>query len=332
MELGHISKILNCCAILRLHQVQPKYLKAREVHIGEEDHFHFIAKEGNQWLFYRNTGKDLSMNEQKALREYAKSVGISGEIQYSNGLMQMPIPDHQGKFYDSISEIQGCRVMPVTLQRDGDVYVCIEFHENSMKSVSDKILDFVQTEYPYRKTILYMGVWKSNLPYLLNLYSSFGNSLQNFSLIKTRWEFNEGDALSGNDGVFLNHGIFVPKQFVDGETDTLIWRMENADVKSGTNYEIVDAGDHVVETRIKTKFFADFYRNVVKSYSGPVFYGAKCDGTGLSSYYIVEKGTQSMFLAGLNNHLNRSARIRHKNYLLEITELGISGNANEFTF
>ena len=315
-----------------MHRVQPKYLKAKEVHIGEADHFHFIAKEGNQWLFYRNAGKDLSTNEQKALQDYAKSVGISEEIRYMNGLLQMVIPDHQGKFYDSINEIRGCRVMPTTLQKNGDIYFCIEFHENSMKSVSDKILDFVQTEGPYRKTIFYMGRQKSNLPYLLNLYTLFGNSLQDFSLIKTRWEFNEGDITSGNDGVFQNHGIFVPKKFVDGENDTLIWSMENADMNTSANYEIVDSEDHVVETRIKTKFFADFYNNVGKRYSGPVFYGAKCDGAGLSNYYIVEKRVQSMFLTGLNNHLNRPGRVRHKNYLMEIMDLSKTVNTNVFPF
>ena len=103
-------------------------------------------------------------------------------------------------------------------------------------------------------------------------------------------------------------------------------------MKTGTNYEIVDAEDQVVETRIKTKFFADFYNNVVKSYSGPVFYGAKCDGAGLSNYYIVEKRVQSMFLTGLNNHLNRPGRVRHKNYLLEIMDLSKTVNTNEFPF
>ncbi|EQD26511.1 hypothetical protein B1A_21857, partial [mine drainage metagenome] len=118
----------------------------------------------------------------------------------------------------------------------------------------------------------------------------------------------------------------------DTESDQLIWRMKKGDVFGNVNFQADEGDTNVVEISVKSKFFSDFYRNVIKNYSGMLYFGLKCDKTQLISYYAVEKHAKVAFLNGLQEHWERQARKHHSNCLIEITDLGSINDSENLFF
>ncbi|MHB8371928.1 MAG: hypothetical protein ACYDAO_02155 [Thermoplasmataceae archaeon] len=297
--------------------------------IGEEDHFHVIGREEGKWFFYRRVREELNPSEKEIFMNYHKNAGVT--YLPSTNIMRIAIPELQGEFYEDINNIPGCRVSPVTLQSQGSVYISIEYPEIQTKFISKRILKFLNEDIPYERSIVFMGRYENNLPYLVNLFFHIGNDLSNISLIKTRWIFGENEIKYENQGIFQNIGKFVPKKYDDTESDQLIWRIKKGEVYGDVNFQADEGETKVVEINVKSKFFSDFYRNVIKNYSGMLYFGLKCEKNQLISYYAVEKHSKVAFLHGLQEHWERQARKNHKNCLMEITDLG-SNNGTEDIF
>ena len=324
--------ILRNCAVLELHGVHPKFLKIGDMRIGEQDHFHVIGRERGQWFFYRRIMQQLTDGEKKRLLERSSSLKMTFDPYSPSNIIRMSIPDVQGQFYDDINDLPGCRVSPITLQNAGNVYVSIEFHESQSQKVSDLILDFIMKDAPYDRNLVHYGLNPGDLPYLLNLYTSLGNAPSNLALVKTRWVLDKETIASENHGIFQNSGIFIPKQFADDESDKLIWRMDQPGIKVDALHTVIDDFEHLVEMSVKSRFFSDFYANVIRSYCGATFFGIKCEENTLNNYFIVERHALERFLEGLNRHWNLPARRHHYNYLVEVTDLSRYDNLSEFPF
>ena len=216
------NMILRNCAVLELIGVQPKFLKIGDMRLGEQDHFHVIGKEQGKWLLFRRIKEQLTDEEKKLLVERISSINMTFDPYSTSNIIRMSIPDVQGQFYDDINNLPGCRVSPITLQNAGNVYVSIEFHESQSQKVSDLILDFIMKDAPYDRNLVHYGLNPDDLPYLLNLYMSLGNAPNNLALVKTRWVLDKEKIASENHGIFQNSGIFIPKQFADGESDKTV--------------------------------------------------------------------------------------------------------------
>ncbi|QRF75505.1 hypothetical protein Thermo_01007 [Thermoplasmatales archaeon] len=324
--------MLKNCAVLKLHAVNPRFLNVGEMKIGEKDHFHVIGRERGEWFFYRRIDQKLTEKELKSLRDYNWKIDVTYDVTPSTNIIRAEIPKFQGKFYNEINNITGVRVFPVTFQSGGDVYISVEFTENKIAEISDKILDFVNKDYSYKRSVIYMGPQQGGKPYLLNLYLSMGNSPHDLTFVKTRWSFNGNEATMENEGVFQNMGEFVPKQFVDDKTDELIWKMRSEEIKGRAQADIIDKKNLIVEMKVRSRFFSDFYQSVIKEYCGTIFSGFKCEEGGLTSYYIVEKRAQQTFLRGLQRHWNLEGRKYHSNCLLEVSDFGLYENIADLPF
>ena len=324
--------ILRKCAVLKLHDVNPKFVNIGDMKIGEKDHFHTIAREKGKWYFYRQVEQQMTEIEKRSLQEFSKKMGMTYDVTVLANIIRMEIPEIQGEFYDSINSITGCRVSPVSLQSKGDVYLCIEFEENRTDKISDKMLDFINQYSPYKRSIIYIGPQPDKVPYLLNLYLSLGNSPRDLTLIKSRWEFKEEETIKENEGIFQNQGEFIPKKIVDDEIDELIWQLDSREPLGGSKIDIVNEEEHIIEMKVKSHFFSEFYYNVIKEYCGAVFSGYHCDKKGLTSYYIVESLTQQIFLHGLQKEWSLERRHHHLNYLLEIGDLGSYNEIPRFPY
>ena len=324
--------ILRHCAVLELHAVHPKFLKIGERSMGEEDHFHVIGREAGKWFFYRRIKQELTVEEKRLLKERSSSFKMTFDPQSPSNIIRMSIPDFQGQFYDDINSIPGCRVSPITFQRSGNVYVSIEFHGSQSQKVSDRILDFITEEAPYERNLVHYGLNPTGLPYLLNLYLSLGNDPRNLVLVKTRWIIDKEGIASENQGIFQNTGSFIPKQFDDGESDKLIWRMDRPGIMGDALHTVVDDAEHIVESDVRSKFFSDFYANVIRGYSGAIFFGLRCENGTLVDYFIVERPALQRFLEGLYRHWNLPARKHHSNYLVEVDDLARYATLSEFPF
>ncbi len=322
--------ILQNCVVLELHAVHPKFLKIGDIRLGEQDHFHLIGRESGKWFFYRRIKQELTNREKELLKTHSSLEKMQFDPLSSSNIIRMSIPDFQGKFYDDINSIPGCRVSPVTFQRAGNVYVSIEFHKSQSQKVSDRIMDFIAEDEPYERSIVHYGSNPSNIPYLLNLYLSFGNLRNNLVLVKTKWLLSKEEITSENQGIFKNNGTFIPKQFVDDEMDSLVWRMDHPGIYGDSLFTVIDESEHLVEMNVKSKFFSDFYVNVIKNYCGAIFFGLRCENGTLFNYFIVERQATQSFLEGLNKNWNLPRRNHHLNYLMEVDDLSHYSTLSEF--
>lgn len=324
--------VLDWCAVLELQEVNPKFLSAGEIHVGEKDHFHLLGNEGEKWFFYRRLRNELNSEERQHLYEHSERIGMELELDAPTNIIKMAIPEFQGKLYTTVNKMVGCRISPVTFQKEGNVFISIEFSNNRRREVSEVLMDYISEELPFKRRLAYLGPSRENVPYLLNMYSAAGNSLGDLVLVKTKWVFRDDEKRSDVGGVFQNKGILVPKQYVDGGTDELIWRLDSLNVKGNNAYEVVDPSNYIVEMTVKSRYFSDFYRNLVRGYCGVSFFGLRCDNDALENYFIVEKHTLQSFLQGLQMQWSSEARKNHHNYLVEVRDLASRGGLDDFPF
>ncbi len=320
--------ILTRCAILKLIEVQPKFLALGDMRAGEKDNFHTLSREKGEWFFYRRMEQIMTESEKIKLQESSMKSELVYQPSIRPNIIKMEIPKSQGEFYNKINSISGCRISPITLQSKGDVYISVEFDESRENDVTDKILDYSNADSPYKKEIIYVGTDDNQVPFLLNLYASM-NSLSDLTLIRTRWLFKENEAKTENEGIFQNTGDFILKQFVDDETDQLIWRTGSKEIKGNAKAEFLDEEKNIVEMNVRSRFFSDFHRSIIQEYCGVIFSGYRCDEKGLNNFYIVEKRAQNRFLLGLQKHWSLQARNKHSNHLSEVIDLGLYKNLSD---
>ena len=310
-------QLMDFRAIVKFNSIFPKYLQAKDIRIGEVDNFALLGKRNDRWNLYRRVPQDLSDGERTALVDFAIKHGLNS-FKLNGKTMSVSMPDEFSSFLDSINAIIGCRVSPVCLQSNGDIYLCVEFEMTQSSIVSKVIMDYLRSKHEMDVNLFFYGKHTGKLPYIFNIYQKLGNDLGNLTLVETRWDFNNSNISVENEGLFLNQGILMPKQFSDSNNESIIMRLDSPEVKGSIEASHVPGGSQIIETSLKTSFFNDFFLNVIIEYSGPIFYAAKCDSTGLTNCYIVESKAKDSFLQGLFKHWSLKGRHEHVNFLMQV--------------
>ena len=316
------SETLCKCAVIKINDLLPKKIKTSDGNTNLVDSFLFMAKSQSKLLVYQNLWVSFTEAENEKLKKYVSTWGGGETVDIRNRVLEMELPSFLVPFVDEISSIPGARLSPNLLRISGDVYFCVEFHPATNLKVSEVVMNFLSRDHIFTKELIYIGDQTNNIPYLLNLYKKNGNSYDNFVLLSNVWEFTEEQIRNQNLGIFQNHGTFVPKYFVDNSTDKLIFKLDHRGVLGKGKSEIVDEKDNLVEMEITSKFFSDFYNEIVRSYCGPIFYQVSVTESRETSFYLVEKGIEVLFIKGLLKLFNREPRNDHRNYILKFQKLG----------
>lgn len=319
---GSISEsVMGYCAVIVVKGLGPKHFMARNLKIGEEDHFQFLARSGRKWLMYTNIGRDLDETEIEALKRNIANTSGDTNVECKNGILVREAPEVLWKFFEDINSVGGCRISPNALQKEGNTYLSVEFQETKKEEISRILVEFLGKGGQYSKEVLYIGKQEGNYPMLLNLYRTSGNSLSDFSVVETLWEPSEEEVTKQNTGIFQNHGIFAPKYFFNGDRDVIIARISSQEIKGNADCRIIDDENRIVEFNITSHFFSDFHKEVVESYSGPIFYSLEVNERGVFSYYVIDSEVKQLFLSGLYRHWKKPSRIEHKNYITGVFRL-----------
>ncbi|MCL4451066.1 MAG: hypothetical protein M1327_00355 [Candidatus Thermoplasmatota archaeon] len=312
-------QLMDSRAVIKFNSIFPKYLQAKDLRIGEVDNFSLLGRLNHHWKLYRRIPRDLSDSERTALVDFATKHGLNS-FTLKGATMSVSLPDEFSSFIDSINAILGCRVSPVILQSNGDIYICIEFEMTQSSIVSKVIMDYLRSKHEMDVNLIFYGKHTGKLPYIFNIYQKLGNSLERLTLVETRWDFNNSNIGVENEGLFLNHGILIPKQFSDSARENIIMRLDSPEVKGSVETLHVPGTSQIVEANLKSSFFNDFFLNVIIEYSGPIFYAAKCDGTGLTNCYIVVTDAKDSFLLGIFKHWSLKGRHEHVNFLKQVRD------------
>ena len=319
MSLSEIQ-LFDSRAVIKLNSIFPKYLQARDIRIGEVDNFILIGKRGGNWDIYRRINENLTETERSALQDFALKNGFSTFVLHGR-TMSVSLTIELSAFLDKMNSISGCRVSPVSLESNGDIYLCIEFEMSQSSSVSKVIMDYLRSKHGFDVNLIFYGRYSGKVPYLFSIYQKLGNNLGNLTLVETRWEFKDVRIDVEDEGLFLNHGTLMPKQFSDSKTEGIIMRLESQGIKGSFDAISVPGESNIVEAHLKSSFFNDFFLTVIIEYSGPIYFAAKCDATGLTSCYIVETNARDSFLNGLFKLWSLSGRHTHVNFLLQVRNL-----------
>lgn len=311
--------IFNRCLVIRLNDVLPRFLRRENIKTGESDNFHIIGKEDGKWFFYRRVEAQLSMNEETVLAARTSEMDMRLDTDSSHGrVIRTEVSPVQSNFYNRISGLPGCRISPVTLEHNGDVYFSVEYDSSRHEDVTDALLEYISAESPFSREIYHLGENRAGYPYLMDLWLSFGNIPEKLTSVKTVWKFESKDIRTENEGIFKNSGFLVPKLFSDTPEESLVWKMDHSDLEAMDPYEVVSAERGVVETRIRTKYFSDFFLNIVHEHGGALFFGAESDGSSLYSTYVIETEAVTDFIMQLGGYWKLEPRKHHRNYVTQI--------------
>lgn len=309
------NQILDNCTVIRIHDLFPKRIRLSETNSTLNDGFLFLAFSDDKSLVYHNLGFEPTEVEASNLRKYMSMWGAGNEINIRNGILEMSVPSFLNPFFEEINKIPGCRISPNLLRIEGDVYISIEYSHIVSWQVSNAVMTFLSQNHIFLKELIYSGNNNGKIPYLLNLYRSKGNDLDNLFMIRTTWKINEEDMKNQNQGFFLNSGRYVPKFFINGISDKLIFKSDYSVIKGGGTSESIDPSDNLFEVEIRSAFFSDFYKEVIRYYSGPIFVTMQISNGFHISSYIIERQYQRLFVTGLLKHWKRDARSNHVNYI-----------------
>jgi hypothetical protein len=313
-------QLLDSRAIIKLNSIFPKYLNAKDIRIGEVDSFSFIGKRKDRWNLDRRISEDLSESEKSALVNYAVTHGLDS-FTLRGKTMSISLSAELSAFLDGLNAIVGCRVLPVSLLSNGYIYLCLEFQMIQSRQVSRLIMGYFRGNHEYNDNLIFYGRYAGKLPYILSLYKKLGNSLANLTLVESRWEYGGSMRETDAEGLFLNYGTLMPKQFSDSAVEDIILKLESHEKRGSFEAISVPGDPYLIEARLKSSFFNDFYMNVITEYGGPIFYTAKSDEKGLTSYYVVQADAKESFLEGLFRFWSLSGRREHKNYLVQVRNL-----------
>lgn len=306
---------LDKCAVICIHDLLPRKLATSVTDNIGDSGFLLLSKEGEKLVVHENLGFSLNQDEMTQVKKFFYTWGGGQGVNITNGVLEMELPTFLAPFVNEINSSVGCRVSPNLLRIGGDVYIYAEFDEAVGPQVSKTVIDFLSKDHLFEKDLIYIGNEDPRMPTILRMYMDSGYDIDDLFLISTIWEFREGQQKTQNEGVFRNIGNYIPKGFVNGSQDKLIYRLEGDDILGNAPYEWVNREKKLAEFKVRSKFFSDFYNYVIKLYSGPVFCDMQVTNGYHKTYYIVEKERHLEFIKGVKNHWNRSARSDHINYI-----------------
>ena len=313
------TEVLENFAIIRLKNRFPKSLNLASFSFNLENKFFFSILKDGQLYMYRNLGKNLSEIESFNLKRTKEFQDYEMNI-IQNSVLQISVKSDVFAFFNHLNSLKGCRVNPNVLSNSQDAYIQTDFSYEAKDQVSKLLLDLMSSNIKMVEIIAF-GKHSGGIPYLLKLFTDFGGGLSDLFLIKTEWHLDTVSREKENSGVFLNEGKFVPKYFTNTNKDILIFKLEIPDYKETPSLKVFSQGTNIVEMEANTTFFSDFYKEVIETYYGTIFYEAEIHDNVLTSYYIVDENLSTTFLLGLQRHWSIPKRKDHHNVLVAAMNL-----------
>jgi|GEM_PF-5266127 len=320
-ELTLSNNVFPLCAVIRIENVFPKNIKISDRKHEPDTMFMMLAKSGEDLHFYMNIMSELSEVEENKLIDFWKTTHSGRIISIKRNIVEMEVPVNILDLVTSVDKIPLARVAPNIMRNGSDMYLSLEFCKYSSIDVSRVIFQMLDNDPLNTKTLEYFGENTKDLPYLLHTYQEMGLPLRNFTSVTTVWE-SAGEALSSvYSGFFLNDGKYVPKVLSDNSNDILIIKLDSGEIKGEPKIRCLDPESGLAEVELKSGYLSDLINEIVKAYSGPLFYGGENLNGRSMRYYVLNTDLTSVFLKALSRFWKMPGRIEFKNYLYRIENL-----------
>ncbi len=318
-----ITETLDKCTVIRIHNLVPKKIKTPDFNSELKDGFLLMVRDKEKLIAFQNLGFTPTDAEKAHLKQYVSTWGGGEQVDVKNGVLEMELPIFLKPFIESINNIPGCRISPNLLRIGGDVYLSVEYTQISTGRVNQVILDFINIDHLFRKNLIYSGSQGGRIPILLKIYQEAGNTLEDFTMITSVWEMDKSHQADQNLGVFTNLGTYVPKSLINDSNDLLIFRKSEPNITGNAEYTVADPDNNIVEFKVTSKFFSDFYNFIIRNYSGPIYMHPVVTRNRHTTYFIIEGAKVNLFLSGLYNHWSTESRKDHVNYIGGVERLDL---------
>ena len=315
------NRIFPLCAVIRINGIFPKNIRISERKKEPDTQFLLLARSTDKFLFYLNLKSEISEGEMRKFSEFWTSEHSGTVLSINNNIVEMEVPDQLNNIMEKMVNVPLARVSPNVLRNGSDLYMSLEFCEYSSREVSNIVLEILDADFSNPRSLEYFGEYDRELPFLLNIYSESGLSLRNFTMVTTVWESGNEAISSVYDGFFLNDGNYVPKILSTGSNDILVIKPYNEEIVGNSSIKCHDKESKLAEVELKSGYLSDLLREIIKTYSGPLFYAGKTEGGKSFRYYILDTDLTPVFLKALSRFWNMDERKNYINYIYRIENL-----------
>ncbi len=297
---------------------------------GRQDHFGAgLLKIEEDWYFYIDKLKTLPVYELEEIRnifnENYEKLGGETYLDVQMKTLIRKLTKETNTFLNSLINVDGVVVTSIALIGDEDTLIAIKYPDSSANEVTKLFLDFVNSS-QINIDLLDSGK-EDGTPLFFRFYNSIKTDYSLLLFIETVWKLKEEEMKNENGGIFQNRMVLKPK-FFGPKYSPLISKFSanvldknvkgNAEFKVLSNYD----GGSIAEFNLESKWFNDFYNNVVKPINGSFYYWAYSDGESqLHNYYIIPVRNGVNFIKGLKKHWNEPQRARHHNAIVRVQNL-----------
>ncbi len=295
---------------------------------GFSDHFgaSLLRKDG-KWFVYSGKFKFLPLFEVKQLVNHMNSEyineGIDASIEIDGKAIRRMVACESAEFLNSLAETDGVVIYSVVLFGLEDTLITIKYPESVATQVSELLLNYTDSA-KFSVEILSLTREENNsIPSFFKFHNLIKFNYSNLVLVQTRWIMSEEEMKNENLGIFQNQMAFQYKYF-DPESSNIVGEFNSnineKDIRSNADFKILeDKKDRLVEFKVKSKYFTDFYNNIINPMNGPFFYWGYSNGKGTLE---IPSRDQNEFLKGINNHWSEPSRAKHRNMIMRVENIG----------
>lgn len=321
-------------AVLKVGVPNPVSMKLISSNRGNDNFLGSFVRKENEWYIYIDRFKDLALRDiEKITSEQIRlyddmfpELDNSKFIVQENKLVRRKIFEISQKFYNGVFEIPGTVISPMAGLNSKYTVIGIKYPRSQSQKVTELIMNYIDNS-RIDVSILYLDNEDDMEPFFLKLMKILGIKLNEYVLIKTVWNMDDMNMLHENHGIFQNDMTFEPK-ICDPDNPGLIATINKEKYKGKVmgNAPFSIVGDfennYVVEFKLGSKWFKDFYNDIIHPMGGEFYYWGHSNGKGiLENYYVIRKDNLSTFMNGLRKHWNEKSRAEHRNMIERVENL-----------
>lgn len=307
-------------ALLKVSNLRPRFSSASNVKEKERPRIYLMTYEKGSWIISEKVDRALGELGLTWLERQWAEKGIR-DVSISGNTIRNRVHDFNARIMDQIYNIPGARVNPLHIWHENEVYFSIEYSASVSQQVSDVIVEYLLLEADFEKTLVFMGEYEKNFPYMIDLYCRFGGTMQEFKLVKTRWHMKEKEASQEMQGIFQNRGSFHPKRLSPEHTEKLLYNGDGTSFNGKADYTPICPDGGCGEIRVSSSFFESFYNRVVSPNIEPIMFYATSDGIDVTNCIIIRTEEVGELLKSLKKHFDDEARSGHQNYILSVEDI-----------
>lgn len=290
-----------------------------------------LANEGNKWSLFLNQFKHLNPHElseivTKMNNEFTRK-GFGALARLRDGIIVVDVSEEVNDLLNSLAEIKGVVIYSFSLLGSSNTLYAFKYPDSSSETVTKLVMDRIVLSRIPMDILSLDNDRDERIPGFFR-FNQFGNiDLTKLILIKTEWNLNDEELKLETGGIFQNEMTFIPK-YLAMDTPAIFANLHNRTEKSGIGgdapFTIIQEGDYAKDVifEYRSKWFHDFFRDVISNINGSFFYWGYSNGKGaVNNFYIMNKSMEWEFLVGLRKHWNEKSRSKHVNKVVFVKNL-----------